>query len=82
MGPPTYMGYAPENGKEVFDLGELGFAYINIFIMVNEEEIFDLRGLGLAYYSIFITVNDKEDLEMRVLGRGRAGHFTIYHDSN
>ena len=45
---PQYicMCYAPENGKEVFDLRVLGFAHINIFITVNGEETFDLRVLG------------------------------------
>ena len=46
MGPPIYMCYAPENGKEVFDLRVLGFAHINIFITVNEEETSDLGVLG------------------------------------
>ena len=46
MGPPTYMCYAPENDKEVFDLRVLGFAYINIFITINDKETFDLRVLG------------------------------------
>ena len=38
MVPPIYMYYAPENGKEEFDLRVLGFAYYNIFITVNGEE--------------------------------------------
>ena len=46
MGPLIYMCYAPENGKEDFDLRVIGFANINIFITVNGEEIFDLRVLG------------------------------------
>ena len=46
MGPPTYMCYAPENGKETFDLRVLGFAYYNIYNTNNDEEVFDLRVLG------------------------------------
>lgn len=70
MGPPTYMCYATENGKEIFDLGVLGFAHINIFITVNEEETFNLRVLGFAYYIIFNSVFRQEVFDSRVLGRG------------
>ena len=38
MGPPIYMCYAPENEKEDFDLGVLGFAHINIFITIYDKE--------------------------------------------
>ena len=76
------MCYAPENDKEVFDLGVLDFGYYNIFITVFGEEELDLRVLGFAHINIFISINDKEDLEIGVLGRGRAGQIAIYHNSN
>lgn len=78
MGPPIYMCYAPENEKEDFDLGVLGFAHINIFITIYGEEELNLRVLGrgrrransdfISFYIILLKKIKGKSLSYAILG--------------